>query len=127
MSPHSVAYGSDAFGGVIAVTTRKVAPGSPLAARVSATLGEGVPERRAGADVSKGLARGSLLLAVHARQANDWHSPQSAHWYSRSVVSAFQSSRPRRTEAISSAQPCGDVASLNVTRVTGQTCRHIRQ
>src|SRR6185503_7699612 len=58
---------------------------------------------------------------------NDWHSPQSAHWYRRSVVSAFQSSRPRRTEAISSAQPCGDVASLYVTRVTGHTCRHIRQ
>ncbi len=74
--PGSVAYGSDAFGGVIAVTTRKVAPGSPLAARVSATLGEGVPERRIGADVAKGLVRGSLLLAVHARQADDWHSPQ---------------------------------------------------
>ena len=73
--PGSVAYGSDAFGGVIAVTTRKVAPGSKLAARVSATLGEGVPERRLGADVSKGLARGSLLLAAHAREASDWHSP----------------------------------------------------
>lgn len=74
--PGSVAYGSDAFGGVIAVTTRKVAPGSKLSARVSATLGEGVPERRVGADVSKGLARGSLLLAVHAREASDWHSPE---------------------------------------------------
>ena len=73
--PGSVAYGSDAFGGVIAVTTRKVAPGSPLAARVSATVGEGVPERRLGADVSKGLARGSLLLAAHAREASDWHGP----------------------------------------------------
>ncbi len=76
--PGSVAYGSDAFGGVIAITTRKVAPGSPVAARVSATLGEGVPERRIGADVSKGLARGSLLLAVHGRQADNWHSPQGA-------------------------------------------------
>jgi outer membrane receptor protein involved in Fe transport len=72
--PGSVAYGSDAFGGVIAVTTRKVAPGAPLGARVSATFGEGVPERRLGADVSKGLARGSVLLAVHAREANDWES-----------------------------------------------------
>jgi outer membrane receptor protein involved in Fe transport len=73
--PGSVAYGSDAFGGVIAVTTRKVAPGSPLAGRVSTTFGTGVPERRVGADVSKGLAEGSLLLAVHARRANDWDSP----------------------------------------------------
>ncbi len=73
--PGSVAYGSDAFGGVIAVTTKKVAPGAPLAARLSATLGEGVPERRVGGDVSKGLRQGSLLLAAHARQADDWHGP----------------------------------------------------
>lgn len=73
--PGSVAYGSDAFGGVIAVTTRKVAVGSPWAGRVSATVGTGVPERRVGADVSKGFRRGSLLLAVHGRRANDWDSP----------------------------------------------------
>ena len=34
--PGSVAYGSDAFGGVISVRTRRVAPGSPWAARRSA-------------------------------------------------------------------------------------------
>jgi iron complex outermembrane receptor protein len=73
--PGSVAYGSDAFGGVIAVTTRKVAPSSPWAGRVSATLGTGVPDRRAGADVSKGFAAGSLLLAAHARDVDDWESP----------------------------------------------------
>jgi outer membrane receptor protein involved in Fe transport len=73
--PGSVAYGSDAFGGVIAVTTRKVAPSSPWAGRVSATLGTGVPERRVGADVSKGFAAGSLLVAAHARDVNDWESP----------------------------------------------------
>ncbi|MCC6988273.1 MAG: TonB-dependent receptor [Acidobacteria bacterium] len=73
--PGSVAYGSDAFGGVIAVTTRKVAPGAPLAARLSATLGEGVPDRRLGGDISKGLPRGSVLVAAHAREANDWHAP----------------------------------------------------
>ncbi len=58
------------------MTTKKVAPGSPLAARVSATLGEGVPERRVGADISKGLTRGSVLLAAHARAADDWHGPE---------------------------------------------------
>lgn len=73
--PGSVAYGSDAFGGVIAVTTRKVAPSSPWAGRVSATLGTGVPDRRVGADVSKGFAAGSLLLAAHARDVDDWESP----------------------------------------------------
>ncbi len=73
--PGSVAYGSDAFGGVIAVTTRKVAPSSPWAARVSGTAGTGVPERRLGADVSKGFATGSLLLAVHGRDVDDWDGP----------------------------------------------------
>lgn len=73
--PGSVAYGSDAFGGVIAVTTRKVAPSAPWAGRVSATLGTGVPDRRVGADVSKGFAAGSMLVAAHARDVDDWDSP----------------------------------------------------
>lgn len=73
--PGSVAYGSDAFGGVIAVTTKKVAPSSPWAGRMSAMVGTGVPERRLSADVSKGFDAGSLLVAAHARKASDWQSP----------------------------------------------------
>ncbi|MGE0811815.1 MAG: TonB-dependent receptor [Vicinamibacterales bacterium] len=73
--PGSVAYGSDAFGGVIAMTTRRVAHGAPLGARLSATLGTGVPERRAAAEVSKGFAGGSLLIAGHARAVDDWDAP----------------------------------------------------
>jgi len=73
--PGSVAYGSDAFGGVIAATTRKVAPNAPWGVRVSATLGTGVPERRLGGDVSKGTGRGSVLIAAHLRDVNDWESP----------------------------------------------------
>ena len=73
--PGSVAYGSDAFGGVIAATTRKVAPNAPLAVRLSGTLGTGVPERRLGGDLSKGTGKGSILFAAHARQADDWDSP----------------------------------------------------
>ena len=74
--PGSVAYGSDAFGGVISVRTRRVAPGSPLAAQFSGTIGAGVPERRGSIEVSKGLSRGGLLLAAHTRQADDWDSPE---------------------------------------------------
>ncbi len=73
--PGSVAYGSDAFGGVIAATTRKVAPGAPLAVRLSGTLGTGVPERRVGGDLSKGTGKGSVLVAAHARDVDDWDSP----------------------------------------------------
>ena len=73
--PGSVAYGSDAFGGVIAATTRKVAPNAPFAVRLSGTLGTGVPERRLGGDLSKGTGKGSILIAAHARAADDWDSP----------------------------------------------------
>ncbi len=44
--PGSVAYGSDAFGGVISVRTRRVAPASPWAVNFSALAGAGIPETR---------------------------------------------------------------------------------
>ena len=73
--PGSVAYGSDAFGGVISVRTRRVPAGSPFSATFSGTLGTGVPERRAAIELSKGLARGGVLFAAHTREADDWDSP----------------------------------------------------
>lgn len=74
--PGSVAYGSDAFGGVISVRTRRVAPGSPWAAQFSGTAGAGVPELRGSVEVSKGFAAGGILMAAHAREADNWDSPQ---------------------------------------------------
>lgn len=74
--PGSVAYGSDAFGGVIAVRTKRVAPGTPWAAHVTATAGTGLPDRRVSGRVSRGLPAGGVLLAVHARSADDWSSPR---------------------------------------------------
>ena len=74
--PGSVAYGSDALGGVISVRTRRAEPGSPLRARVSAALGAGVPEARGSFEVSKGLARGGVLLQAHMRNAEDYDSPE---------------------------------------------------
>lgn len=73
--PGSVAYGSDAFGGVISVRTRSVAPGSPWAANLIGSVGAGIPEQRGSAEVSKGTAAGGFLVAAHARQADDWDSP----------------------------------------------------
>ena len=73
--PGSVAYGSDAFGGVISVRTRTVAPQAPFRARVSTTLGAGIPERRLGAEVSKGFAEGGALFAAHVRNAGDYDAP----------------------------------------------------
>src|SRR5687768_1318496 len=74
--PGSVAYGSDAFGGVISVRTRRVLPGSPWAVQFSGTVGAGIPDRRGSIELSKGLSAGGVLFAAHARQADDWTSAE---------------------------------------------------
>ncbi len=74
--PGSVAYGSDAFGGVISIRTRRVTPGTPWAVRFSGTAGTGVPDRRLAGMISKGLPAGSALFAAHTRSADDWDSPE---------------------------------------------------
>ena len=73
--PGSVAYGSDALGGVISVRTRRAEPGSPLRGRVSGTFGVGTPEQRGSAELSKGIAAGGVLLHGHVRNAEDYDSP----------------------------------------------------
>ena len=74
--PGSVAYGSDALGGVISVRTRRAEPGSPLRARVTGGIGAGVPESRGSFEVSKGLDRGGVLVQAHVRNAEDYDSPE---------------------------------------------------
>ncbi|MGE3274790.1 MAG: TonB-dependent receptor [Vicinamibacterales bacterium] len=74
--PGGVAYGSDAFGGVIAARTRRAEPGSPFQVRALATLGAGVPTRRANVELSKGFEDGGVLFQAHTREADDWRSPE---------------------------------------------------
>lgn len=74
--PGSVAYGSDAFGGVIHARTRRVDPTSPLGFGFQGTLGAGVPGMRGGIEVSKGLGKGGFLLQAHARRFDDYRSPE---------------------------------------------------
>jgi hemoglobin/transferrin/lactoferrin receptor protein len=74
--PGSVAYGSDALGGVISVRTRRAEPGSPLRTRVIGGLGAGVPESRGSFELSKGLDRGGVLVQAHVRNAEDYDSPE---------------------------------------------------
>ena len=74
--PGSVAYGSDALGGVVSVRTRRAEPGSPLSARVIGTFGAGVPEARGSFEISKGLAHGGILFQVHKRNAEDYDSSE---------------------------------------------------
>jgi hemoglobin/transferrin/lactoferrin receptor protein len=73
--PGSVAYGSDAFGGVISVRTRSVAPLAPFHARASGTIGAGIPERRGSMELSKGYARGGVIFAAHTRDVEDYEGP----------------------------------------------------
>jgi hemoglobin/transferrin/lactoferrin receptor protein len=74
--PGSVAYGSDALGGVISVRTRTVSPGSPLAVSGSVSAGAGIPDRRGSVEIARGFAKGGLLVQGHARGADDWDNPQ---------------------------------------------------
>ncbi len=74
--PGSVAYGSDALGGVISVRTRHAETGSPLRARFTGTVGAGVPEQRGAFELSRGFTNGGLLFQAHVRNAEDYDSPE---------------------------------------------------
>lgn len=73
--PVSVAYGTDALGGVIAVRTRGPVDRAPLAVAFSGTVGAGIPERRALLQIAKGFSRGGVLAAAHARKSDDYQGP----------------------------------------------------
>jgi len=80
--PGSVAYGTDAFGGVIAARTRQpdVTPG--FGARATATWGHGLPERRADLELSRGHGSGGLVIAARVRAFDDYDSPAGTVPYS---------------------------------------------
>ena len=74
--PGSVAYGSDALGGVIDARTRRPVPGSQLGFRFLGSLGAGAPQQRAGVEVSQGLRSGGVLFQGHYRNFEDYRSPE---------------------------------------------------
>ena len=74
--PGSVAYGSDAFGGVIHARTRRPEPGAPLRLRFRGSLGAGLPERSAGVEVSRGFDEGGALFQARYRHFDAYNSPQ---------------------------------------------------
>lgn len=73
--PGSVAYGSDAFGGVISVRTKRTAVNAPLSAKLSGTWGTGIPDRRGSVELSKGLGTGSIYAQGHYRDVQDYDGP----------------------------------------------------
>ncbi len=75
--PGSVAYGSDAFGGVISARTRSVAPGAPLRVEATGEYGVGIPGGRVGVAVSAPIGEaGGFLVAGHYRSYGNWDSPE---------------------------------------------------
>jgi iron complex outermembrane receptor protein len=74
--PGSVAYGSDAFGGIIHARTRRAVPGTPWGLRFLGTVGAGEPQARVGAEVSKGFSEGGILFQGHYRDFDDYRSPE---------------------------------------------------
>jgi outer membrane receptor protein involved in Fe transport len=73
--PGSVAYGSDAFGGVIAARTRRPDYERAIHARFNGTLGVGVPERRGDVEISRGHGTGGVLVGVRVREFDDYDAP----------------------------------------------------
>ena len=74
--PGSVAYGTDAFGGVIAARTRPVDVAASMAMRASVTGGAGMPQRRADLELSHGYGRGGLMAGLRLRAFEDYRSPE---------------------------------------------------
>jgi hemoglobin/transferrin/lactoferrin receptor protein len=73
--PASVAYGSDAMGGVIAVRTRGPDYTRPLHVRFAGTLGGGFPEVSGDLEVSAGYGSGGILAGVRGRDFDSYDSP----------------------------------------------------
>ena len=73
----SVAYGSDAFGGVISVRTRRPTfTGTRIDG--SATIGTGIPDQRGDVTVSKGFGTGGILISAHGRSVEDYDGPTAS-------------------------------------------------
>lgn len=74
--PGSVAYGSDAFGGIIRARSRTPDPQAGPELRYSLLGGTGIPELGAAAEVSTPGLGGALLVGGQWRRYDDYDSPQ---------------------------------------------------
>ncbi len=74
--PSSVAYGSDAFGGVIHARTRRPRPGERLRIRARLSGGVGLPEGSLGAEASGGTESVGWLVQARRRQFGEYSSAE---------------------------------------------------
>ncbi len=87
--PGALAYGSDAFGGVIQMRTRRAVPGTPFGGRFEGALGAGSPQQRAALTLTRGFERGGILVSGHYRNFEDWQSPEGEVFNSGSSDQGF--------------------------------------
>lgn len=73
--PGSVAYGSDAFGGIIRARTRLASPGEPAGGRLFVFGAAGVAGGGGSAEGNAPLAGGSVTAGAHWRRSADYRSP----------------------------------------------------
>jgi iron complex outermembrane receptor protein len=73
--PGSVAYGSDAFGGMIRIRTRIPGPGEPLHVRYYLAAADATGELSGGAEVSATALGGGLFAGFSRRHFDDYESP----------------------------------------------------
>ena len=74
--PGSVAWGADAFGGVIHARTRKAPLGGSWSGRADGSLGAGLPQRAFLGEVARGFGDGGVLVQGRYRDFEDYDSPE---------------------------------------------------
>ena len=74
--PGSVAYGSDAFGGVIRARTRLHVPGDEPLLRWGVVAGTGDDIRAAEAEYGRDLLGGGVTFGAHWREVDDYETPE---------------------------------------------------
>lgn len=74
--PGSVAYGSDAFGGLIRTRTRLAAPGESFGLRYNVGAGSAEDLRSIGLELSGSVAGGGLTIGGNYRELKDYESPK---------------------------------------------------
>ncbi len=85
-----VAYGSDAFGGVIAARTRLAPPEEPWKVAYQLGLGFGFPEESAHLEAGGSLGAGALTLGAAVRRFDPYRSPGGEVFNSQADFRSFR-------------------------------------
>jgi outer membrane cobalamin receptor len=88
--PGSVAYGSDAFGGIIRARTRMPDPQGTSELRFNLVGGHGLDEFGAAAEATTGLFGGGIMLGAHYRDYGEYSSPEGTVFNSDSEMLGFR-------------------------------------